>query len=882
VVKFVFDHRPDLAAPEASAASAPALPAEAPAPEVPAPTAAPPSAGRPAPATLEDADRFPARIPVATLRPPLGLCKATGVRLETGMRVVVGMDRGGVSPALIERLNARGLETLALDASLPADELVERVSSWNAERPVGGVFWLPALDAEPALSEMDLGQFRAAARVRVKGLYASMRALYGAIAGPGSFLVVATRLGGLHGQGSEGASAPLGGAVTGFAKAYRRERPDALVKAVDFGLGEEPGVVADALLVEATTDPGVLEVGLREGLRFGLGLAGRPAAARAGLALGKDSVFLVTGAAGGITSAIVADLAAASGGSFYLLDLVPEPRADDPRIALFRTDRERLKSLLIEEARSRGERPTPVQIEGRLSAVERDEAALRALESVRAAGGVAHWRRVDLLDAEAVSAVVRELFERHARLDVLVHAAGLEVSRRLSEKEPQEFDRVFDVKADGFFNLLRACHGFPLGASVAFGSVAGRFGNAGQTDYSAANGLLASMTASLRVARPETRAIAIDWTAWGAIGMATRGSIPTLMQQAGIELLPPEAGVPTVRRELTRGHAPGEVVVAGRLGTLAAELDATGGLDVDAARRALAEGPALVMLGEPVSASPDVGLVVDTTLDPRRQPFLFDHQIDGIPILPGVMGTEAFAELGRILAPGFRLVAVEDEEFLAPFKFHRQQPATLRLLAKALPGGAGELLADVELRSLIKPRPDVPVQEKLNFRARLRLARDTVRPGPAAFREPARDRLAIGPEAIYSVFFHGPAYRVAERVGIDGSTAIGLMAEGLPPDTAPADAELVTQPRLLELCFQTAGVWEIASRQQMGLPTALRRARFHGSPREADGRRLYAVVEARDGGQAFDARVVDADGRIYVELEGYRTVSVPGARSFAA
>jgi hypothetical protein len=127
---------------------------------------------------------------------------------------------------------------------------------------------------------------------------------------------------------------------------------------------------------------------------------------------------------------------------------------------------------------------------------------------------------------------------------------------------------VFDVKADGFFNLLRACADMPLGATVAFGSVAGRFGNAGQADYSAANALLASLSAHLRAVRPETRAIAIDWTAWADIGMATRGSIPALMQQAGIETLPPQVGIPTVRRELVQGHTPGEVVVAGGLGAM--------------------------------------------------------------------------------------------------------------------------------------------------------------------------------------------------------------------------------------------------------------------------------------------------------------------------
>jgi hypothetical protein len=34
-------------------------------------------------------------------------------------------------------------------------------------------------------------------------------------------------------------------------------------------------------------------------------------------------------------------------------------------------------------------------------------------------------------------------------------------------------------------------------------------------------------------------------------------------------------------------------------------------------------------------------LTIETTLDPGVQPFLHDHQIEGKPVLPGVMGIEA-------------------------------------------------------------------------------------------------------------------------------------------------------------------------------------------------------------------------------------------------
>lgn len=89
-------------------------------------------------------------------------------------------------------------------------------------------------------------------------------------------------------------------------------------------------------------------------------------------------------------------------------------------------------------------------------------------------------------------------------------------------------------------------------------------------------------------------------------------------------MLPPEAGVPWIRRELTAGAASGEVVAAGRLGALLKEWDAVGGLDVSAAP----QGP---MLGGITRMDLDGRVTVETPLDPAVQPFLDDHRIDGTP-----------------------------------------------------------------------------------------------------------------------------------------------------------------------------------------------------------------------------------------------------------
>jgi NAD(P)-dependent dehydrogenase (short-subunit alcohol dehydrogenase family) len=245
----------------------------------------------------------------------------------------------------------------------------------------------------------------------------------------------------------------------------------------------------------------VVEVGYFKDQRFTVTLEEIPAKdGNPGMVLDKKTVFVVTGAAGGITSAITTDLAANSGGIFYLLDLVPAPARDDPHIALFRQGRETLKQALIAEARASGEKVTPKQIDDKIMGLERQEAALRAIEAVEGAGGTAYYYSLDLRDGDKVTAVVDDIRQRHGKIDVLLHAGGMLIDRTLPNKEPHQFALVFDVKADGFFSLIKAAKGMPIGATVSFSSVAGRFGNNGQSDYSSANDLLCKIQQHAHVA----------------------------------------------------------------------------------------------------------------------------------------------------------------------------------------------------------------------------------------------------------------------------------------------------------------------------------------------------------------------------------------------
>ena len=349
--------------------------------------------------------------------------------------------------------------------------------------------------------------------------------------------------------------------------------------------------------------------------------------------------------------------------------------------------------------------------------------------------------------------------------------------------------------------------------------------------------------------------------------MATRGSIPKIMEMAGIEMLPPEVGVPTVRRELVAGGFKGEILVGGKLGILTEERHPTGGLDLEKVNQ-----NDLLMVGKVTAYQLYGGLQAETTLNPNEQPFLFDHAMDGTPLLPGVMGTETFAELASLVAPGYAVVAVENEDFHAPFKFYRMEPQTLILSATAVPSQK-EILVYTSLHS--RRELKTGVQEKLHFTATVRLAATALKAKKLKFKAPKAEEMSIVADDIYKIYFHGPAYQVLESVQVAGNKAIGLLAENLPANANPANAPELIAPRLVEFCFQTAGVWEIHTKQQMALPLAIGRVTAYRQEAEAKGR-LYAIVEAIDDGAAFKAQVVDKSGNVFVELDGYRTVQLPG------
>jgi hypothetical protein len=278
------------------------------------------------------------------------------------------------------------------------------------------------------------------------------------------------------------------------------------------------------------------------------------------------------------------------------------------------------------------------------------------------------------------------------------------------------------------------------------------------------------------------------------------------------------------------------------------------------------------MLGKITGMGIYSGLTLETKLDPAAQPFLNDHRIDGTPVLPGVMGIEAFAEAALCVHPGWHIDAIEEVHFLAPFKFYKDDPRTLTIEAVFRPEG-DHIVTDCRLvGNRILPGQN-ELQRTTHFTARVRLRE--LPPESTIAAKPKLSADAIVDSAqIYRVYFHGPAYQVLERAWWDGTHLIGQMAKELPGNHHPSELPTQMAPRLIELCFQTAGLWEIGASSKLGLPTQVDQVTAWPTSTSMHGA-LYAVVTPHAEQGTFDAEVVDANGNRYLRLDGYRTTALP-------
>jgi NAD(P)-dependent dehydrogenase (short-subunit alcohol dehydrogenase family) len=76
----------------------------------------------------------------------------------------------------------------------------------------------------------------------------------------------------------------------------------------------------------------------------------------------------------------------------------------------------------------------------------------RVAEEIKTAGGTAEYYPLDVIDEKRVAEVVRAVYEKHGKINVLVNNAGIAgPNKPIHEYTREEWERVFDVNVTGAF-----------------------------------------------------------------------------------------------------------------------------------------------------------------------------------------------------------------------------------------------------------------------------------------------------------------------------------------------------------------------------------------------------------------------------------------------
>ncbi|MFG2875641.1 SDR family NAD(P)-dependent oxidoreductase [Streptomyces sp. NPDC048337] len=508
IVDWLVSHAPG--APAETAPTAAALSETAPTAAAPAGTA--PSAAAPAgTAPL-------VRLRIDLLPTPAPAPDPAALR---GLRIGIVEDAQAVSRALATALRAQGAEVRLLPEAEPG---FDGIVDLSALRP----------GADPVLPDAFPGLQRALT------------------AGLPRLLLVTT-------PGTPGTG------LHGFARSAALEFPGTLIRAVEFHPKTDPEQVAAHLLAElshAASDPDDGSTGssgtrpsvgyAANGTRFTRHPAPTPLHPTDGPPpLPPGSVVLLTGGARGITARTALALAHATGCHIELIGRTPEPPEHADEFA-HAQDRVALRAALI----AAGLR-TPAEIEASASRILAEREVRATLTSLAGAAASVRYHCADVTDEQAVRAVVADVRARHGRLDGIVHGAGILRDGLLRDKQLADFAEVFTTKVAGARHLAAAAaeHGSgPAPRFLAlFGSVAGVYGNRGQTDYAAANDALDRLAHTWAESFPG-RVLAVDWGPWAAEagGMVTP-ELERAYARRGIPLITPESGTAAFLAELAHG-----------------------------------------------------------------------------------------------------------------------------------------------------------------------------------------------------------------------------------------------------------------------------------------------------------------------------------------
>jgi acyl transferase domain-containing protein len=498
--------------------------------------------------------------------------------LMEGGCVIITDDGRGIAELLAARMERAEIRTERLGGSAArvdwtSPSAVEAaVASLRARGPLAGIVHLLPLAGGQASLQLQT-DWTGRVGNELKGLFLLAKAaaadLENAARAGGATLIAATALGGRFASGgcTNLDFFPGHGGIAGLVKTLAREWPEVRSRVVDVASNEPGELIADQIAAEVFVADGWPEIGYDRGRRARLRTVESPLQHSTPLLeLEPGEPVLISGGARGITALVAAELAKKWRPTLLIVGTTPLPTEPEPSdTAVLRTEAE-IKAALHARLRGAGRPAGPSDIETAYQALRRLREVRENLAILRSLGARVEYAQVDVCDPRALAGVLQGWRSRYGDIVGLVHGAGLIKDKLIRHKTVESFDRVLGTKLDGALNLVRLARPESLKFAVLFSSIAGRFGNVGQSDYAAANEILNKLALWLDRRWP-CRVVSAIWGPWSGVGMVSQ--LESHLGRRGLGMIAPEVGRGLLIDELRYGKKGDvEVIYTGELGTL--------------------------------------------------------------------------------------------------------------------------------------------------------------------------------------------------------------------------------------------------------------------------------------------------------------------------
>ena len=417
------------------------------------------------------------------------------------------------------------------------------------------------------------------------------------------------------------------------------------------------------------------------------------------------------------------------------------------------------------------------------------EAVRDALEALLRLTPHVHYTALDAQDADAVNALLARVCREHGRVDVVINAVGVERSRQLGGKPVAEMREELNAKVLATMNILGAAAATSAGLVVNFGSLASRWGNAGQAVYACANEIVNQLTRAHNRSRGRLAAVAIEWPPWDGVGMTAHAAVLHQLRRRGLSLLRPQKGAALLAAELR--HPRHDVVTYA---------DQT---DVRLLRAAMADRRTdRPLLGERTGEGR-----YQRVLDRTHDEWLRDHMINGVSYLPAASAITMALGFSRLAngGPG----CLEEFHMVNPVAL-RDAPVALSLELEKVPAGIG-----------VRGRTSL-----VHFRCRVHDELALYAPAPTALE--AGRLLDAGQLYREGWLFHGPTFQVLHQVLVSGTSRFEGRIDSARLRAVYGMEQWDRLTQWLDGAFQLLGLAALLKEGALALPVAIRRLSIPG------------------------------------------------------